>query len=85
LNRKFDVDKPNAFWTADITYVWTLEGWLYLAVVFDLYSRQIVGWAMGQANEKTVDLGRLSHGILAQETTSRAASSFGQGKPVRMP
>jgi len=41
LNRKFDVDKPNTFWTADITYVWTLEGWFYLAVVLDLYSRQI--------------------------------------------
>ena len=46
LNRKFDVDKLNRFWTTDITYVWTLEGWLYLAVVLDLYSRQIVGWAM---------------------------------------
>jgi len=52
LNRKFDVDKSNAFWTVDITYVWTLEGWFYLAVVLDLYSRQIVGWAMDKRSFK---------------------------------
>ncbi len=46
LDRKFDVAEANKVWTADITYVWTLEGWLYLAVVMDLHSRQIVGWAM---------------------------------------
>jgi putative transposase len=46
LDRQFDVDAPNKVWTADITYVWTLEGWIYLAVVMDLFSRQIVGWAM---------------------------------------
>lgn len=46
LNRQFDVQSPNTVWTADISYVWTLEGWLYLAVIMDLYSRQIVGWAM---------------------------------------
>ncbi len=43
LDRKFDVNEPNKVWTADISYVWTLEGWLYLAVVMDLFSRQIVG------------------------------------------
>lgn len=46
LNRQFEVREPDKVWTADITYVWTLEGWLYLAVVMDLFSRQIVGWAM---------------------------------------
>ena len=46
LDRQFEVGAPNTVWTADITYVWTLEGWLYLAVIMDLYSRQIVGWAM---------------------------------------
>lgn len=48
LDRKFEVAMPNQVWTADITYVWTLEGWLYLAVVMNLYSRQIVGWAMDE-------------------------------------
>ncbi len=46
LNRQFDVERPNTVWCADITYLWTIQGWLYLAVVLDLYSRKIVGWAM---------------------------------------
>ncbi|WP_445364807.1 IS3 family transposase [Microbulbifer sp. ANSA003] len=45
LKRCFDVDRPNCRWTSDITYIWVLERWLYLAVVMDLYSRRIVGWA----------------------------------------
>jgi transposase InsO family protein len=56
LNRNFDVDAPNKVWTADITYVWTFEGWLYLAVVMDLYSRQIVGWAMDKRMKKQLVL-----------------------------
>lgn len=46
LNRQFDVAAPNKVWTTDITYVWTLEGWLYVAVVIDLFSRQVVGWSI---------------------------------------
>ncbi len=45
LQRNFVTEKPNRVWTSDITYIWTREGWLYLAVVLDLYSRAIVGWA----------------------------------------
>ena len=47
LDRQFTVTAPNQVWAGDITYVWTLEGWLYLAVLLDLYSRLVVGWAMG--------------------------------------
>jgi transposase InsO family protein len=39
---------PNQIWVADITYVWTAQGWVYVAAILDLYSRQIVGWALGQ-------------------------------------
>jgi len=46
LNRNFVVEKPNTVWVSDITYIWTLEGWLYLAAVLDLFSRGIVGLAM---------------------------------------
>ena len=46
VNRQFTVDAPNKVWTADITYLWTLEGWSYLAVIMDLFSRQVVGWAV---------------------------------------
>jgi len=48
LDRQFDVDQPNQVWVTDITYIRTYEGWLYLAVVIDLYSRQVVGWSMNQ-------------------------------------
>src|SRR3546814_12711583 len=47
LARNFAVDAPNRVWTGDITYIWTEEGWLYLAVVIDLFNRQVVGFAMG--------------------------------------
>ena len=46
LDRQFSVTRPNRVWAGDITYVWTTEGWLYLAVVLDLYSRTVIGWAL---------------------------------------
>ena len=46
LHRNFCVGAPNRVWVGDITYVWTEEGWIYLAVVIDLYSRRVVGWSM---------------------------------------
>lgn len=46
LARQFAVENPDQVWVGDITYVWTAEGWLYLAVLLDLYSRKVVGWAM---------------------------------------
>jgi transposase InsO family protein len=45
LQRRFVAERPHQVWTSDITYIWTMEGWLYLAVVLDLFSRAIVGWA----------------------------------------
>lgn len=47
LNREFAPEAPNSVWVTDITYIRTYEGWLFLAAVMDLYSRQIVGWATG--------------------------------------
>ena len=54
LDRQFTVESPNRVWAGDLTYVWTTEGWLYLAVILDLYSRRVIGWAMG--HRLTVDL-----------------------------
>ena len=48
LQRNFTPEGPNQAWVADITYIWTREGWLYLAVVLDLYSRMVVGWKLGE-------------------------------------
>ena len=46
LDRQFQVTRPNQVWTTDITCVWTLQGGLYVAIVIDLFSRQVVGWAI---------------------------------------
>lgn len=46
LDRQFQADSPNQKWVADFTYIWTAEGWLYVAAVLDLYSRRVVGWSM---------------------------------------
>jgi putative transposase len=46
LDRQFQTNAPNRKWVADFTYLWTAEGWLYVAVVLDLYSRRVVGWSM---------------------------------------
>jgi putative transposase len=60
LQRRFDVTEPNKVWAADISYVWTLSGWLYLAVVMDLFSRQIVGWAIDKRIRKQLTLNALA-------------------------
>jgi transposase InsO family protein len=54
LDRQFTIAAPNRVWAGDLTYVWTTEGWLYLAVILDLYSRRVIGWAMG--HRLTVEL-----------------------------
>lgn len=54
LNRQFSAQGPNEKWVADITYIDTAEGWLYLALVLDIFSRKIVGWAMETHLETTL-------------------------------
>lgn len=49
LDRAFEASSPNRKWIADFTYVWTAEGWLYVAAVVDLFSRRVVGWSMNAA------------------------------------
>lgn len=52
LEQNFEADKPDQKYVSDITYIWTDEGWLYLAIVLDLFSRQVVGWAMSERINK---------------------------------
>ena len=56
LNQDFNATGPNQKWGADISYVWTREGWLYLAVVIDLFARRVVGWAAGDRLHKELAL-----------------------------
>ena len=51
LGHDFTATEPNTKWVADITGVWTMEGWLYLAVVLDIFSRMVVGWVMDTHRE----------------------------------
>ncbi len=54
LQQDFHADQPNQKWTTDTTYIWTQEGWLYLAVVLDLFSRMVVGWSMAAIQDATL-------------------------------
>ena len=56
LDRNFEVDAPDVAWVTDITYVWTAEGWLYLAAILDLFSRRVVGFAMSQRIDRALVL-----------------------------
>jgi transposase InsO family protein len=52
LDRNFQPERPNQVWASDLTYVWTKEGWLFLAVIVDLFSRQVVGWSLDKTMTK---------------------------------
>jgi len=60
LQRQFDVGEPNRAWVSDITYIRTAQGWLYLAVVLDLYSRRVVGWSMAPSMPATLVMSALA-------------------------
>jgi transposase InsO family protein len=70
LARLFEAEQPDTRWTADITYLWTGQGWLYLAVILDLFSRRIVGWAMDQTIDRTLVLSALDMAIVGREPGS---------------
>ena len=64
LCRNFTIERPNAVWVSDITYVWTFEGWLYLAAVLDLFSRGVVGLAMDKTIADTLVIQAMRQAIL---------------------
>lgn len=66
LERSFTADRPNQRWAADITYIRTAEGWLYLAVVMDLYSKAIVGWSMSHRITRDIVLRALLMALSAR-------------------
>lgn len=66
LDRNFKTAAPNQAWVTDITYIWTREGWLYLAAILDLYSRAVVGWAMSQHIDTELCLNALNMAIKAR-------------------
>ena len=66
LDRNFTATRPNEVWVTDLTYVPTDEGWLYLAVVLDLFSRKVVGWAMRDHMRTELPLAALTMAIQRQ-------------------
>jgi putative transposase len=60
LQRDFTASAPDTVWATDITYIWTREGWMYLAVILDLFSRRVVGWAMDSCIDRTLAIDALS-------------------------
>ena len=63
LERNFEVSEPDCVYCSDITYIWTTEGWLYLAVILDLFSRQVVGWSMSNRITKKLVIDALQMAV----------------------
>ena len=82
LNRQFTVAQPNRVWAGDLTDVWTTEGWLYLAVVLDLYSRAVIGWAHGLSPDWEFGRACPHHGADAPGANTRAAAPLGSRESV---
>jgi len=72
LNREFDAARPNQKWVGDITYLWTATGWIYLAVVLDLFSRKIVGWQLSDTPDTALVLAALHQAALLRQMTDTA-------------
>jgi putative transposase len=70
INGRFRAEKKNQIWTSDITYIWTKEGWLYLAVVLDVYNREIIGWSVNQRCSTDLVLNALTMSIRNSKPTA---------------
>ncbi len=71
LNRRFRVHEPNRYWASDITYIPTRQGWLYLAVTMDLFSRRIIGWSMDRNRSAKLVLDALRAAIRLRRPSTR--------------
>lgn len=63
LDQDFSAERPNQKWAGDISYVWTQEGWLYLAVILDLHSRRVIGWAVSNRMKRDLAIRALNMAI----------------------
>ena len=67
LKQDFEVVKANQVWVTDITYIWTTEGWLYLAIVLDLFARKVVGWHAADHMRKDLVLNALNMAVASRQ------------------
>lgn len=81
LQRDFTADAPNRVWVTDVTAVWTLVGWVYLAAIVDLFSRRVVGWAMSESNDTTLALAALDRALLLRKPPPGLIHHSDRGSP----
>lgn len=79
LNQQFDVAEPNQVWVTDITYIRTHEGWLYLAVIIDLFSRQVIGWSMQPRMDRELALNALLMAVWRRQPQKTVTVHSDQG------
>ncbi len=79
LNREFDVEQPNTVWAGDITYIYTQQGWLYLAVVLDLFSRRVVGWSFSTAPDSRLTTNALAMALACRKPAGEVLFHSDQG------
>lgn len=81
LNRSFTALSPNEKWVSDTTSIWTAEGWLYVAVILDLFSRLVVGWAMGATNDEELVRLALEMALVRRSPPDEMLLHSDQGSP----
>ena len=81
LQRNFEPEAPNQSWATDVTYVHTGEGWLYLAVMLDLFSRRVVGWAASVTNDRALALEALQRALTARNPEPGLVHHSDRGSP----
>jgi transposase InsO family protein len=81
LAREFAAPAPNRVWVTDVTAIWTLEGWLFLAVILDLYSRRVVGWSVSISNDTMLALAALQAAIAARRPPAGLVHHSDRGSP----
>jgi transposase InsO family protein len=79
LNRCFTVDQPNRVWVGDVTHIATRKGWLYLAVLLDLYSRKVIGWSMSERIDKRLPLAALAMALFQRKPDSNVLHHTDRG------
>jgi putative transposase len=81
LARRFEPAAPNRAWVTDVTYVWTEEGWLYLAVILDLFARRVVGWAASAMNDTELALAALGAALRLRHPPAGLVHHSDRGSP----
>jgi putative transposase len=82
LEQDFTAERPDQKWGADISYVWTREGWLYLAVVIDLFARRVVGWSVGDRLHKELAIEALSKALAMRRPPAGLIHHSDRGSPI---